>query len=288
MIARPGSAGFDVLAGALRAPPLALAGGSLIFAIFLIVLLLAVVFGYYTRRGSGISQTPYRPEVGPPESPSELGHDTTQDVRNWERGTAGSHGRHRPAADREPAEPEIAEALREWRQGTGSVPHLDPPVSASDHVYGDGPGATMAIYVDLASEPCRSAWQLLVRLAEQQPMRIAVRHLPLADVHELSLPAAEALEAAGAQGEFFALLDRLTRTGFRDEADLLATASRLVADPERLRLEVSDGRHRAKVVEDIRHATASGAHALPALYINGAPYDGQLDVDDLTGALREM
>ncbi|HXO10716.1 MAG TPA: thioredoxin domain-containing protein [Solirubrobacteraceae bacterium] len=286
MIAWPGFAGFGVLTGALRAPPLALAGGSLIFVIFVVVLLFAVVFGYYTRRGSGISQTPYRRADGPPESPSELAHDTTQDIRNWERGTGEGHGRHRPVTVREPAEPEIAQALREWRHGTSSVAHLDPPVSASDHVYAHGPGSTVAIYVDLASAPCRSAWQLLIRLAEQRPIRIAVRHLPLADVHELSLPAAEALEAAGAQGEFFALLDRLARTGLSDKANLVATASRLVADPERLRLEVSNGRHRARVVEHIHQATASGAHAIPALYINAAPYDGLLDVDTLTSALR--
>ncbi len=286
MIAWPGFAGFDVLAGALPAPPLALAGGTWIFVIFVIVLFIAVAFGYYTRRGSGISQTPYRGDGGPPESPSELGHDITQDVRNWERGTADSHRRHRPAADHEPAEPEIAQALREWRQETSSASYLDPPISASDHVYGDGPGATVAIYVDLASAPCRSAWQLLVRLAEQQPMRIAVRHLPLADVHELSPLAAEALEAAGAQGEFFALLDRLARTGLSNKANLLATASRVVADPERLRLEVSNGRYREKVVEHIHHATTSGAHAIPALYINAVPYDGLLNVDGLTRALR--
>jgi Thioredoxin len=285
MISWPGFAGFGVPAGALRAPPLALAGGSLVFVIFVIVLLFAVVFGYYTRRGSGISQTPYRRADGPPESPSELAHDTTQDVRNWERGTGGSHRRHRPPAAREPDEPEVAQALREWRHGTSSVVHLDPPVSAADHVYGDGPGCTVAIYVDLATAPCRSAWQLLTRLAEQRPICIAVRHLPLADVHELSLPAAEALEAAGAQGEFFALLDLLAHTGLSNKANLLATAGRLVADPERLRLEISNGRHRDKVVEHIHQATASGAHAIPAVYINAAPYDGLLDVDGLTSAL---
>ena len=287
MIACPSMADCDVSVGALRAPPLALAGGSLIFLIFVIVFFFVLVFGYYTRRGSGINQTPYRREDGPPESPSELAHDITQDVRNWERGTAGSHGRHRPTTSREPAEPEIAAALSEWRHRSSPVPHLDPPVSAADHLYGQGPGATVAIYVDLASDPCRSAWQLLAGLVEQRPMRIAVRHLPLADVHELSLPAAEALEAAGAQGQFFALLDELARTGLSDKAHLLATASRLVPDPERLRLEVSDGRHRAHVVEHIHQATASGVHDIPALYIDAAHYDGLLDVDALTRALHQ-
>jgi len=269
----------------LVAPPLALAGGSLIFLIFLIVFFFALVFGYYTRKGSGISQTPYRRESGPPESPSELTHDITDDVRNWERGTAGSHGRHRPATAREPAEPEVAEALREWREGSTAAPHLEPAVSAADHLYGPGSGATVAIYVDLASKPCRDAWRLLAGLAEQRSLRIAVRHLPLDDVHELSLPAAEALEAAGAQGEFFALLDELARTGLSDKATLLDTATRLVPDPDRLRLEVGDGRYRAMVVEHIHQATASGVHAIPALYIDAALYDGVLDVDGLTRAL---
>ena len=38
----------------------------MVFLIFVLVLLVAVVFGYYTRRGSGISQTPYRRADGPP------------------------------------------------------------------------------------------------------------------------------------------------------------------------------------------------------------------------------
>ena len=37
----------------------ALAGGSGIFAAFLVVFSLAVVYSLYTRRGSGISQRPY-------------------------------------------------------------------------------------------------------------------------------------------------------------------------------------------------------------------------------------
>jgi hypothetical protein len=36
-----------------------LAGGSLIFAIFLVVFTFAVIYGLYSRRGSGISQHPY-------------------------------------------------------------------------------------------------------------------------------------------------------------------------------------------------------------------------------------
>ena len=37
---------------------LALAGGSLIFVVFLVVLFFAIAYGYYTKAGSGISQRP--------------------------------------------------------------------------------------------------------------------------------------------------------------------------------------------------------------------------------------
>src|SRR6516165_6298159 len=94
---------------ALIPVPIALAGGTWIFVGVVVALFFALVFGYYTRTGSGISQTPYRRPDGPPESPSELAHDTTQNLQDWQRGTEGHHRRHqRPA--REPTDPAVAEA----------------------------------------------------------------------------------------------------------------------------------------------------------------------------------
>lgn len=49
---------------------LALAGGSFIFLAFIIVFLLAIVFGFFTRRGSGINQ---RPSDGRGEAPGAEG-----------------------------------------------------------------------------------------------------------------------------------------------------------------------------------------------------------------------
>jgi Thioredoxin len=272
--------------GVMTAPPLALtwAGGSLIFAGFVVMLFFVLVFGYYTRRGSGISQTPYRRAGAPPEAPSELSHDISQEVRNWQRGTAGHH-RHRPEADREPVEASVAEALRHWRTRSSGAAALDPPAGQDDHVWGPDSQRIVAVYLDLASEPCRSAWPLLQQVAAEQRLRIAVRHLPLADVHPMALPAAETLEAASAQGRFFELLGRLCDEGVRSEVALQELAERVVGDPERLRAEVREGRYRAKVIEHIRQATASGVHAVPELYIDGTRYDGVLARDVLTRAL---
>jgi hypothetical protein len=63
-----------------------LAGGALIFGLFLVVFTLAVIYGLYTRRGSGIDEHPY----GNPydaASGSRSGVSGREGVANWTRGT---------------------------------------------------------------------------------------------------------------------------------------------------------------------------------------------------------
>jgi hypothetical protein len=279
------SGAVTTLAARLIAPPLALVGGWWIFLIVIIVVVLAIAYGYYTVWGSGISQTPYNDPTGPPASPSELAHDITQEVGLWERGT--DSGRRRPPpAVRDPIDPTIADALSEWRRAPAPELRLAPPVGPDDHVQGPAEAITVAVYMDVTSGPSRNAARLLTALAGQRPLRIAVRHLPLADVHPLALSAAEALEAAGAQGQFFELLDRLSNASVPDEEALLGAASTCVTDGERLREEVAAGRYRPKIVEQIRQATSSGARGVPEIYIDGEHYAGGVTVDPLTRALN--
>lgn len=265
--------------------PFALAGGSWIFLAVVVALFFVFVYSFYTRRGSGISQTPYRDASGPPESPSELAHDSTQDVRNWERGTAGHHRHHQTAA-RVPTDPAVAQALADWRAATGTGPRLDPPIGSADRVRGPQTAPPVVIYIDISNEPCRSAYRLLSGFADSQRIRLAVRQLPLADVHLLALPAAEALEAAAAQGKFFELLDEYAGSAPADENGLLLRAEHHVRDPGRLREEVRAGRYRASVVRQIRQAVASGAPGVPDVYIDGTHYTGSVTTDDVDRALR--
>jgi hypothetical protein len=272
-------------ATALIAVPFALAGGTWIFVVVVVALFFIVAYGYYTRSGSGISQTPYRRPNAPPESPSELAHDTTQTLQNWERGTEGHHQTHRQQAQK-PTDPAVAQALADWRAGSGAARRLDPPVGSTDPVRGPEGAPTVVVWIDVTDEPCRSAYRLLLELADSHRIRLAVRQLPMADVHPLSLPAAEALEAASAQGQFFELLDSFTTTAVRDEHELLERAVGHVPDGNRLREDVLAGRYRASVVRQIRQAAASAAPAVPDVYINGAYYDGPIRRDDLARALR--
>ncbi len=68
----------------------ALAGGAWIFLAFIVVMFFAVVYGYYTERGSGITARPYgKIYSGAPgaKGPGRVsGHDGLERVR-YSRGT---------------------------------------------------------------------------------------------------------------------------------------------------------------------------------------------------------
>lgn len=69
---------------------LALAGGSLMLVVFLVVLFFAIAYGYYTKAGSGISQRPSdgRGQAPGADGPSSI---TTTEGDGDER-TVGTHG----------------------------------------------------------------------------------------------------------------------------------------------------------------------------------------------------
>ncbi len=79
---------------------LTFAEGSLIFLGVVLVTIVILALGLYSRRGSGINQHPYGDidHDSGPETPSAF-TDLSEDVRDWGRGTAGHHGqaRRRPS-----------------------------------------------------------------------------------------------------------------------------------------------------------------------------------------------
>jgi hypothetical protein len=68
-----------------------MAGGSEFILILAAVLFVGVAYGYYTVKGSGIAETPYRKVYGGAPgafSPaSASGKDASSRVRDWSRGT---------------------------------------------------------------------------------------------------------------------------------------------------------------------------------------------------------
>ena len=69
----------------------AMAGGSLEMVVFMAIMFFGVVYGYYTIKGSGISQHPHgKVYSGAPgaKSPSNAwSRDQSQRMSDWSRGT---------------------------------------------------------------------------------------------------------------------------------------------------------------------------------------------------------
>ena len=117
------------------------------------------------------------------------------------------------------------------------------------------------MYGDFQCPYCTAAQSILRRVRDRLEgrLRFAFRHFPLTEVHPDAWRAAEAAEAAGAQGSFWEMHDALYANGGRfGEADLAALADRLGLDVERFRAELAAGVHTDRVQRDLEAGRAAG------------------------------
>jgi protein-disulfide isomerase len=156
--------------------------------------------------------------------------------------------------------------------------HLAVPVDSTDHVLGPEHGApvTLVEYGDFECPNCKQAAPTVELLLErfQEQVRFVFRHFPLEEVHPHALAAAEAAEAAGAQGKFWPMHKLL----FANQSHLKLThlhsyAESLGLNMVRYTAEMDDHVYLQRVREHIEGARRSGVHATPTFFINGALQD---------------
>jgi Na+/H+ antiporter NhaA len=168
---------------------------------------------------------------------------------------------------------------------------LDPPVNPRrDHLRGD-PDAplTLVEYGDFECPFCGRATGSVeeVRRHFGDRLRYVFRHLPLSDVHPNAAMAAQAAEAAAAQGRFWEMHDRLF--AHADELtpdDLVAHAEALGLDVERFAEDLAERRYAGRVDHHILSAEASGATGTPTFFVNGVRHEGLSDAASLIAALE--
>jgi Na+/H+ antiporter NhaA len=171
-----------------------------------------------------------------------------------------------------------------------SIVDLAVPIDeAVDHVRGpDDAGVTLLEYGDFECPHCGQAEPVVRRLLQDfgADVRFAFRHLPLVDVHEHALLAAEAAEAAGAQGKFWEMHDLLlTHQAALQPQDLGAYARALELDADRFAEDLRERRYALRVSRDVESADLSGVAGTPTFFINGRRHYGAYDIQSLTAAL---
>jgi Na+/H+ antiporter NhaA len=166
---------------------------------------------------------------------------------------------------------------------------LDPVDPDRDHLRGpaDAP-VTVVEYGDLECPYCGRA-EAVVRelLAERGDVRYVWRHLPLTDVHPRAWLAAEATEAAAAQGRFWDMHDLLLdHQDALKPVDLIEHARSLGLDVDRFRSDLRTHALRQRVAEDVAAADRSGVSGTPTFFVNGRRHHGAYDIASLTAEVR--
>ncbi len=158
-----------------------------------------------------------------------------------------------------------------------------------DHVRGplEAP-VTVVEYGDFECPYCGQA-EPVVRelLREFGDVRYVWRHLPLNDVHPHTQLAAEAAEAAAAQGAFWEMHDLLLahQDALRPN-DLISYAEQLGLDVERFADDLRAHAGAARVAEDVDSADLSGVSGTPTFFVNGRRHYGAYDIATLAAAVR--
>jgi protein-disulfide isomerase len=169
------------------------------------------------------------------------------------------------------------------------VAHLIPPLGPDDHVSGP-PDADLELvmYGDFECPYCMAAQSILARVRQRLDgrLRFAYRHFPIEAAHPHALLAAQAAEAAGAQGAFWEMHDALfTGKGRLEERDLVDRARDLRLDTDRFAAELRSGVHVPRVRRDQESGRESGVRGTPGFFANGAAIEGSFDAGSIIQAL---
>ena len=158
-----------------------------------------------------------------------------------------------------------------------------------DHIRGPAEAAvTLVEYGDLECPYCGQAESAIRELlSDFGDLRYVWRHLPLNDVHPHAQLAAEAAEAAAAQGRFWEMHDTmLAHQGELTLRDIIGYARELELDLERFKGHLRKRKGAGRIAEDVESADLSGVSGTPSFFVNGHRHQDAYDVATLSKAVR--
>jgi cyclophilin family peptidyl-prolyl cis-trans isomerase/protein-disulfide isomerase len=149
----------------------------------------------------------------------------------------------------------------------------------------DEPAVTIIEYADFQCPGCASFAPLMSQIASAYPDDVLVvyRHFPLNSIHPNAQKSAEAAEAAGIQGQFWAyhdiLFTRQQEWSSLNQNDARAyfidVAEELGLDIEQFTTDLDDGVYADYVAQSEMEAVALGMPGTPSAIVNGQPIPGE-------------
>ena len=172
---------------------------------------------------------------------------------------------------------------------TEAPARLTPPVSERDHQKGPADAPVVLVeYGDYECPYCGRADLIIQELQERLDREIlyVFRHFPITTSHPHAQKAAEAAEAAAAQGKFWQMHHLLfSHQNALEEADLPGYAAQLGLDVGRFQQELQEGVYAERVREDFLSGVRSGANATPTFFIDGLRFTGYPNLLGILGQI---
>lgn len=177
----------------------------------------------------------------------------------------------------EQLEAALAERLRASSKVQFLLKEPEPPVMAVSLGAGASRGdvnspVTIVEFTDFQCSACGGMYPVIEAVLKSYGNRVhfVIRNFPLTTIHENAFNAAQAAEAAKAQGKFWEYIDLLFKnqtTLDRDSLKKYATQAGL--DRKRFDAELDAGKYEPIVRRDLEEGEGYGIEATPTFFING-------------------
>ena len=169
---------------------------------------------------------------------------------------------------------------------------LSVPPSERDRIKGalDAP-VVLVKYGDYQSPDCGESYWIIKAIQQELGNRLGFvfRHFPQTAIHSQAQKAAEAAEAAAAQGKFWQMHDTLfEHQQALDNGYLVEYANDLGLDMPQFLQAMWKRVYADRVNEDIESGLRSGVITTPTLFINGIRYNDSWNVESLLAAIARI
>jgi len=182
----------------------------------------------------------------------------------------------------------IVESAAEENEEIGK---LNLPVNDRDHIQGLRTAPVNLVeYGDYECPYTGQAYPIVKEILKRlgNKLLFVFRNFPLREIHPHAENAAEAAEAAAAQGKFWDMHDYLfEHQQALDHKHLLKYAATLGIDTDKFRKEMSGHIYKSMIDKSLGEGIASGVEGTPTFFINGVRHNGSWDLETLLAAIKK-
>lgn len=150
------------------------------------------------------------------------------------------------------------------------------PVNDRDHAIGPVDASVIVVnYGDYECPDCHRRHRQVEKMFDQlvNVVRFVYRHFPLVNTHPHALRAAEAAEAAAAQGKFWDMHRKLyTQPDKLEEQHLRRYAQKVGLDLDKFDREMATGVYTEQILNNYYNSINYGITGAPTTFINGELY----------------